>query len=1160
MNVRNSLLLFFLLSGHVCAQIALDPSKSLDINAWQGASVKNDILTISVPGNTVYTVPDGPVRRIGFRVEDEGTLDLRNWYGLRFDINLDNDDVFVLKTTLSIREQRGRKDLLEKTASEIRINGKGWQTITVPFQSFDYNRGQAYMLGAIKTIALNGHYESNTKGTVRLRQVYLTKGNVIQLASDIRSKPGETGDQVPYPFTVTNCSKKMQLLSLNIQKDGWEAMKTALDVSSLVLQPGESNTVTLTVTIPDDIPAGAQEKQQLVVSTTDGSQTERMEFITLKRLPSPFLVHDAKGWEAVKEKVQHYEWARIEAERYIRESDAFKVPLPGAGTGKGVFNAYIERQLWPCAVAWKLTGEKKHAEKIALFLKRLSDPEKGYPKTYQANNSDIPQEGELWQRAAQSYDMIQDADVLTSEEKQQIERSFRLFINEQVRGLKGGGISNWSVFNLLPAANCALLLHDMVSFNALMYEPTGIIDHLRYGAMDDGWWYEVSLSYNIECAIYYTKLGLAAKPFGINLLNADYPASLTRNVGLRPFEYEAFLGMAFGKFGPFEHNTVNIKRMWDGIAPYPDYRGVMFGMGDGHEQLVSGGDFELAYYAFRDPAYATIIKQGYKRDLIYGVPELPENTPELYKQSAHSDNAGVAVLRSQTEGREQREQLQAAMKYGTHGSYHGHFDRLSLLSLMRYGRSFWNPETSWFGYASYMYKWWVQASMAHNMVVADGKMQEPKETTSLLFHSGKMMQVIAMETNARWSNPPYLGGYEQLQGIRDASINYATIPENHPKPGDVTGYTEPILQRRLMVVTDDYVLLADYLKAENEHTFDQLLHLRGAEADKELIFKDYENQFDTSPLSSGQFITGVSTYSTENGALIHSRLVADRSNSWQKGGFDGYQEPGLLYIDVYHAWPLQGEVRIGNYAEGVPVSKKLVYTIQGDNKVLKTDSLRTWILGYSDVDMDVKGIKILKLTSGVERNNNLKTLFWDHARIVTSTGKEIPLSELTVQYVNSLQPKKSGEDYAGGNVKIAGKRCMNVLPAEPENQQAVAEITLDLSSLDAVRFKAGIGGDYPVGDEDQARKTTSYRVKGKEVSYLSVLEPYERKKLISRVKAVSTNSIIIELTDGRVQEITLQSFNCTNEKPQVTMKEVKGGLVTKEETTISNQCSSSENP
>jgi hypothetical protein len=51
---------------------------------------------------------------------------------------------------------------------------------------------------------------------------------------------------------------------------------------------------------------------------------------------------------------------------------------------------------------------------------------------------------------------------------------------------------------------------------------------------------------------------------------------------------------------------------------------------------------------------------------------------------------------------------------------------------------------------------------------------------------------------------------------------------NHPASGEVTDFTEPVRQRRLILVTDDYVLMADNLKAGKPHTFDNLLHLRGA--------------------------------------------------------------------------------------------------------------------------------------------------------------------------------------------------------------------------------------------------------------------------------------------------------------------------------------------
>ena len=98
--------------------------------------------------------------------------------------------------------------------------------------------------------------------------------------------------------------------------------------------------------------------------------------------------------------------------------------------------------------------------------------------------------------------------------------------------------------------------------------------------------------------------------------------------------------------------------MWDGILLFPDYRGVMFGMGDGHEQQLNGGDaLELAYYVFRDPAYATVLRRSEKRSLLYGVPDLPEDTLRLFARSGYADNAGLAVLRSQKAGRPAREQM-----------------------------------------------------------------------------------------------------------------------------------------------------------------------------------------------------------------------------------------------------------------------------------------------------------------------------------------------------------------------------------------------------------------------------------------------------------------------------------------------------------------------
>jgi hypothetical protein len=798
----------------------------------------------------------------------------------------------------------------------------------------------------------------------------------------------------------------------------------------------------------------------------------------------------------------------------------------------------------------------------------LSDPQNGYPKTLHANSQGIPQEGGFFEGCANGYDAIQDAGVLSDDDRKNIEQTFRLYIGAVEDSMGDGGISNWSVFNLCPAAECALAVQDLAQFNYLMDGPCGLVDHLRYGLLDDGWWYEMSLAYNLGCAEVMTKLGISCRPFGIDLLNEKFPVAATKKVGLRPFEFENFEGMAFGKFGPVKNNTVTLKQMWDGITLYPDYRGVMFGMGDGHEYIVSGGPFELAYYAFGDPAYAAIVKQGGRRDLIYGVPELPGNTPQLFTRSGLSEDAGIAVLRSQTAGREPREQIQAAMKYGTHGGYHGHFDNISLLSLMRHGRSFWNPETSWFGYGSYMYKWWGQTSLAANMVVVDAKQQEPQECRTLLFHSGKILQAIAAETDARWSNPPYFGGYEQIEKVKAGDAPFVRVPESHPKPGDVTVYTEPVRQRRLILVTDDYVVLADELRGEREHTFDNLLQLRGAGLDTDRArFLGHDAQFDNNPLGSGQFITDCDRYQFSAPVLIRSvhrigggQWATDSfarnagEKNWETGGAKSLSEPGVLHIDEHVLWPQQPEIVIGDYAESWSVNKKLTYEVQGDGKPLASGTFGAWILGCGNVDVDVSGFKTLQLTTRCDRRGDtLKTIFWGNAVIVTAGGKEIPLSQLKFASSNVTSVPETNKDYAGGPVRIAGNRCEQSLPAEPQDARQPAVITIDLAGLNAARFKSIVGGDWPVGDEEQLRKTVSVRAKGPAARFLTLLEPYEKQSVIRQTGALSADKLRVELTDGRVQEIQIENFTGDGNDVIVQMTESKDGKILRQESTVANE-------
>lgn len=1124
--------------------------------------------SVSLPIQVVYAHPDGEKGWYlrGLNTEHDGTYDVRQYYGLRMHIKSDSNKPINIRCCMKRAVTKDRHNLADSTSVVVQVPGGEWQSILIPITAFDYNRGQEYFLKYIKEIMIFVENADHSPGVVNLKGVCLVKAHTLAMETDIYSRPLNEKHETDYQVRVTNTSVAPQAITLQFKKNGWEGMKAEVTPSSLFLNPNESSLVTVKVKGSDYLPAGAHESTilQAIPLMHDG-KNEEIELISVVPVRSPFITHDANGWAEVKRKVDKYDWAKQELQEFIQVAEAFKVPEVRKGTmsdqgTEGLVRAYIESSLHRTAVAYYLTGNRIYGEKVAETLRRLTDPAMGYPRTQHLTFQGIPQEGGTMEGLLLAYDLIKESGLLSKEDCKNVENTFRLFCLNFIDMMGDGGISNWSVFNLGPAAECALILQDMHLFNQIAYGPCGLIDHLRYGTMDDGWWYEMSLSYNIGCAMCYTTTALAARAFGIDWINQKFPSSLTRNVGLRPFEYENLLGMAFGKFGPLKQNTIDIKRMWDGILLYPDYRGVMFGMGDGHEQVLSGDQFELAYYVFRDPRYASLLKRSEKRSLIYGVPDLPEETPEIAGLSGYSDNAGIAVLRSQTKNRSQREQLQVALKYGTHGSYHGHFDRISLLSMMRYGRSFYNPETSWFGYGSYMYKWWVQPSMSHNMVVVDGKMQEPTSCDQFLFYSGNMMQVHAMSTDARWSNSPYLGGYDQIGNIKAGKAPYVPIVQGHPKPGDIGGYSEPVHQRRLTVVTDDYVILADYLKGHEKHTFENLLQLRGAQPECELKFVSHTPQWNDDPLNSGQFITNVNRYQYQQGGKVTSvHHFAPKGkdgknlaiNNWETGGQNRlYNEPGDLNIDVYMAWPRKAEVKIGDYAEDWSISKMLDYQVKADGELMTQGTIGTWILGKQHLNVPLKDKKELTLTVKTDRRQERKkTLILADAYFITDKGRKIALSSLKAVTENVATLPVNGKDYENGPIRIAGDSYKESIGVEPDNAKEEARLSYNLQGLNVVRLEGVIGGDYPVGEENQLRKVVGICLQGKDAIYVTVIEPHEGKPLVRKVDADNPSKIIVELIDGRVQEIDIQGFYGIEKKTVVSIVERKGKREIRSEST-----------
>jgi len=1232
-------IVFFL--GVVLGTLTVCLAQPLPLTLPVGGLAAGNVL--DVPGSVTLRAPDGPRGQFkhGFWTGNDSVAEWQGFYGVQFEVKL--PDASEVALTASIFQMQGKTNVTENPVrSTVRVTGPGWHTITLPWSAFDFEQANTSFLKSVKeftvqarlltpSLSPDGGEGARRAGegervNFQLRNVRVVKAPVVALEVDVRGRSAEPRlGQLPtgstnepsrcsafqsgeYDVAVGNCTDAKQSVTLSFVKYGWEEMVSSVEPASLQLAPGESRDVKVRVAISDRVPPGGHETQVLqAIANGDAANAASLKFITTSEVPHPFILHTPERWQAVREKVAKYPWAKEKADEIISQATAWRVPdvadsatAPDDTYGPYVFPTQTENDLMNCGCAYQLTGDKKLAEKIALCLRRFTNPTNGYPATLRGCNQALVQEGHFHQHLAMAYDMALPSGVFSGADRRQIENSFRTYLQVIERACDYGPVNNWNVSEVVGAFYCSLVLGDLASAERWFSGPAGICDQLGKGVMDDGWWYECSISYNTWVAGELTQVALAYEPFGVNFRDLKVPAGYSRTVSLESQlsggvtagstseERRKPFGMSPDIFGPNTKPYRDIKMMWDSLMPFLDYRSVMFGVNDSTENLIGGprneigaSPLELAYYVYRDPAYATVIKNGgARRDLLYGVPELPANTPERFRDSAFADNVGLAMLRSQTTNRPVREQIQATLHYGTHGWAHGHYDRTDLLSLFRYGRSFWNPESVFWVYEPFMYKFYCQCSVNHNLVVVDEKMQAAEPGERLLFRTGDAMQATVVQTDARWSNPPYGGMvYDNVpvktfaeKGWREGRS--VPIPTNAPRYGSLTGYTEKILQRRALLVLDDYVVIADFVKGTNAHTFESLFQLKGFQGldapEKKLL--RHAAQWNPDPVGSAQFVTDCNWYS------VSAPAVARYLERWgpgadNEGSRSTANEDGVLKLDVHSLWPPQQEIMIGTAPEMREVQKRLFWSVHGDGQPLADGKFGAWILGETNVDVSVAGVKQLELETKTELAK-LPTLFWANARVVTKDGREIPLNQLPVKFENIQQPKEQGRDYFGGPIKIVGEACSSATPAEPTANAVAGIVRVDLSGVSAVRFQATLGGDYPLGDESQRRKVTAIRDAGapstvsassgtsaetrrdgarrSEARFLTVIEPYENQPVVKSAVATSADSLRVELIDGRVQEIQFENFTGDGTNIVVRLTESRDGKLIRTETAKRN--------
>jgi hypothetical protein len=1102
--------------------------------------------------NLEFPTPDGAIGwfPIGFERGNDSALDVMDWHGLELVIYTAGEETEVSVSARFIDKR--------SVTATIWLAGVGEHHVSLKLSDFDIETSKGNIWRFLKSFELCGDAE--------LMQAELRKGQMIYVESDVRGKSGEIGDEIIYTMTIHNCTEDKQSVSVKQLFEGWESLLPIITPSRFVLEPNARQEVTASVRVHDRMVPGGHENTRLrVIPGGDSASAVQVELKTMRSLAHPYIYHNEEQWKSVKEKIDHHPKFDWGYKKIIAEADSWEVTPPVPVEERDYcYNMIEENGIMSAAYAYALTKDLKYAEKVAQFLRYFIDEETGYPKKKKGCSASYVQEGHFFQHLAIPYDIIHSSGVLTPEDHCGVEKTFRIYMDILDHHLQYGHISNWLLSEITGAFYCALAIEDIERALRFVFGAGGSIDQLKYGMFNDGWWHECSVGYNTWVSSMYIHTAHALLPFGYNLLHTQFriPFNDEVNSTWGGEEAKVRFGMYNKKWGGNMKSYVRIKDLFDAVIPFLNDQGVLFGISDSDEKKLDGvhfgSTFDLAYKYYQDPEYIPVIERFEHMDPIFGHAELPTYESTYTKNNAYSDNVGIAMLRSQTDQREQKDQIQAVLRYGSHGYAHGHFDRTELLSLMRNGRSFFNPEHVWWGYPHFMYKFYVQNSMSKNMVVVDGKMQVPSDSKRLLFYSGKAVQATAVETVAPWSYPPYGGMvYNENETLEERSrMNASWLPyvEGAPPYGELSEFTEPIMQRRLMGVTDDYVVLFDYVKGERVHQFDGLFQIKGfkgLQADSCTRVK-HTSQYTENPLSDAQFVTDCHWYEV-SGTSVARFSTRFGEGEDQRGNRTAHNLPGVLNLDVHTAWPRQSLQITGRAAEHHGITIPFTFHVEVDGETKEQGEFGAWLLGEGKCDIDIGGAHMLRLrvknhSIYSEQKYPLRTkqgLFWGDAYLVLSDGSRKELSELELTYDNVDTGQGIGKDYEGGRVTIVGNEYKHAIPASPVDHDKEGIISLDLSGLDAVRFIGLIGADAFPGDESQRRITYGVRSIGEVGRFITVIEPYDGESMIVSVEAKDENSVEVMLKDGRKQVVS--ALNIEQDDVGLHIFEYMDGQVVREE-------------
>ena len=309
---------------------------------------------------------------------------------------------------------------------------------------------------------------------------------------------------------------------------------------------------------------------------------------------------------------------------------------------------------------------------------------------------------------AWAYDLLSTSTGWQGDEKERVENDLlRAGIHTIQR--HDAGIGNWQSWHNGAIAAVGFVLEDPTLIQAAIQGGSGFLFQMAEGTGVDGFWHEGSWAYH-----YY-----ALDPLMLT-------AEAGHRAGLSLWEEEALRNMFTMPIGFM---------MPDGGLPaFNDSKAM------GVQSRASL--YELAWQRLGDDSLALPIHMGSRAldGLVFGVGELPVLDdvvlgPVLFEDSGYAILRGFAANGSES---------YAALDFGPHGGWHGHFDKLGFVSYGQGRVHGLDPGTQ--SYAASSHNTWDKVTLAHNTVVIDETSQLESAGSLHTFAGGRGLSLARAQS------------------------------------------------------------------------------------------------------------------------------------------------------------------------------------------------------------------------------------------------------------------------------------------------------------------------------------------------------------------------------------------------------------------------------